>query len=329
MFNVKRYIYLCAFLVMMFTLPLVAWAGQAKSYTAEYFLREIPTTIFDNTEWPISEKEKNFLINPGYCSKWLVSKKTDEFIQISSMSIEKTEVFIRVYHRDNGSGLVVFAVDGSLGCTTEIWEFNPRGGIVPYYDMPEPGINDYFEKSFFVPRSLSYSTTLCLQDKYLHAIPSFWTMSGLVDMPLDKEIFYYWNGNEFVKIITNPVEDLCRIDGDKGHLNNCSVWDSSFSIKSLDGMSDEEILEVEGEIFPKSEESSDVAKNALNHQNIFIENTKNKEDSINIEDSTFEKIPNIESKISGENAAKELTLEKAPDKVADEVGGIKKDPRLE
>lgn len=188
-------LFLCIFSVLVF-LP---HAVLASAFTAEFLFREVPADIFENTAMPLTEKNKELLLDQGYCEGWIIKENFADSLVLSSTITNDDEVKVQVFRSNNGGVAVVSAQSGS-GCTSELWEFNPKGGLVPYTDMPATDKEDYLAFGRKLPDGLSVADSLCLEKGTVVAIPSFWDDNGSVEVKVDKGVRFLWNGTFFNKV---------------------------------------------------------------------------------------------------------------------------------
>ena len=192
----------------------VAQAKLSEQMTAQYFMRSLPAEIFDQTEWPITENEKNYLAETGKVKHWFIRTNTPDLLVISSATVEKSEMRIRVFRDSLGGGMVVVGTEGTLPCMAQFWQFDKEGRLTPFDEEPMVDVSDYFVTMSYLPPSISFSVTFCLRDdEKVEAVPSFWNMSGLLDIPMEKHVFLNWKDGHFVKdivfraILLKPTED--------------------------------------------------------------------------------------------------------------------------
>ena len=182
-----------------------ALASQVKSpdqLTAQYFLRSLPAEIFDQTEWPLTENEKNYLVDAGRVKQWFVKESTPDLLVISSATPEKSEMRIKIFRNADNGGVIVVGTDGTLPCMAQFWQFDKYGRVLPLDEEPLVDVSDYFITMSYLPPSISYSATFCLRDDdRVEAVPSFWNISGLLEIPMEKRVFLVWNNSVFEKVI--------------------------------------------------------------------------------------------------------------------------------
>ena len=182
-----------------------ALASQVKNpdqLTAQYFLRSLPAEVFDQTEWPLTENEKNYLVDIGRVKQWFVKESTPDLLVISSATPEKSEMRIKIFRNADNGGVIVVGTDGTLPCMAQFWQFDKYGRVLPLDEEPLVDVSDYFITMSYLPPSISYSATFCLRDDdRVEAVPSFWNISGLLEIPMEKRVFLVWNNSGFEKNI--------------------------------------------------------------------------------------------------------------------------------
>lgn len=207
---------LCLLLVtgLMMSEASASLSKRPEHMTAQYFLRALPAEIFDQTELPLSENEKNYLAEVGHVNQWVIRQNTPDLLIVSSTTPEKNEMRIKVFRDDHGGGMIVVGTESSLPCMAQFWKFDKHGSILPVDEDPLVEVSDYFITMSYLPPSIGFSVTFCLhEDSTVEALPSFWNISGLLDIPMEKRVFLVWKNGDFEKsvvyrsILLTPEEE--------------------------------------------------------------------------------------------------------------------------
>ncbi len=178
------------------------WAYPAAAGdTAESVFHRLPAGIFENTPEPISEDDKDLLLERGYISNWVVMHKDADSLLMAAMSPLEAEVRVRLFRSSApaGGGVAVLGARTSDSCAAELWRYDAHGGSVPVAGPPEPSLADFFRPGYSLPPGVSPSYRLCLEEDRLEAKPLFWNESGITEVPVCNRVFFFWNGTEFVK----------------------------------------------------------------------------------------------------------------------------------
>lgn len=174
-------------------------AASAQGFiTAEQLFRQLPTSIFDNTSEPLTEDNKEMLLEKGYTTNWVIIAKDADNIFMEAMSAEEGAVNIHMFRGPHG-GVVVMGARTADACAAELWEYSERMGLVPYAGPADPLVADFLPTNTKLSPEITPTFRICLEDEMLEAKPLFWGDSGLVDIPGAKRVLYSWNGTAFTK----------------------------------------------------------------------------------------------------------------------------------
>ena len=158
----------------------------------------LPPTIFDNTVEGLSEEEKDRLLTFGSSEYWTALPGDRDSLELVSLPFGETRVLLHVYHRVDNDMLVIIGSKNDDLCTLEIW--HARNNVVSPADAPpEPLPADFFAKGNRMPKGAQASILFCPETGGLEAQAVFWNKQGKVDVPVDNEVHYIWNGGNFEK----------------------------------------------------------------------------------------------------------------------------------
>ena len=189
-------------------LSITAGNSTAKDSTppsAADLLRMLPTSIFDNTPEPLNEEELELLLVQGYTHAWVIVENKTDSMRMTATGDNPGEVHVHIL-RSSPGGIIMLGARTNDSCATELWAYNPYGGIIPYDTPPDPTFSDLFTQNKHLPKNLVPSYRICLENGMLEAVPLFWDTAGPVSISPDNRVFYLWNGKEFVKRVI-PAAD--------------------------------------------------------------------------------------------------------------------------
>ncbi|MDR2745375.1 MAG: hypothetical protein LBB66_09340 [Desulfovibrio sp.] len=196
-----------ALLLCVFVFGIAARCSLAGETLRDVSAREIfallPDTIFENTVEGLGEGEKQRLLADGQAEFWQLAEETKDSLLFSALPFHDSAVALRLFYEADGN--FCLAATGTIGgplCTLEIWQVDNAGRMVPVDGPPEPDIRDFLQAGQVLPGDIQPSTILCLDFDGLKAQPLFWSSSGLVDLPVAREVRYQWNGSAFEKRIS-------------------------------------------------------------------------------------------------------------------------------
>lgn len=182
-------------------------AGEnSRNMSAREVFALLPDTIFENTVEGLSEGEKQRLLADGQAEFWQLAEETQDSLLFSALPFHDSAVALRLFHETDEN--FCLAATGTIGgplCTLELWRMDNAGRMVPVDGPPEPDIRDFLQAGQVLPRDIQPSTILCLDFDGLKAQPLFWSSSGLVDLPVAREVRYQWNGSAFEKRISTKA----------------------------------------------------------------------------------------------------------------------------
>lgn len=172
--------------------------------TAEQLFRQLPTSIFDNTTEPLTEDNKEMLLEKGYTTNWVIIAKDADDIFMEAMSAEEGTVSIHMFRGPHG-GVVVMGARTADTCAAELWEYSERMGLVPYAGPADPLVADFLPANTKLSPEITPTFRICLEGEMLEAKPLFWGDSGLIDIPGARRVLYSWNGTAFTKNSSAPL----------------------------------------------------------------------------------------------------------------------------
>ena len=178
-------------------------AAKGGNLTAEDALRQLPPSIFENTGEPVSEEEKERLLDRGYSRDWVVVTNHTDSLRLTTINDGRTAVSVQIFHRQNG-GVVVLGARSADDCASEIWNYSAGGGLVPAPGPEEPTTEDFFTPGYALPKGVSPAYRICLAEDHpnLEVRPLFWGPDGPVDIHPVNRVLYGWNGSEFIKNVS-------------------------------------------------------------------------------------------------------------------------------
>lgn len=192
-------------LTILLMLPTLAFGADAKGplpLTARQAFALIPTEIFENTRFPISEEEKDQLADQGVSEYWNMAEDSRDTLRISSAA-GLPDVSLHMFRSERGAVAAFRTEDDDGVCISELWFISSGGHAAPLPLPPEPDTDDFFQPGRPLPGRLSSSCTYCVFDKGLEVLPSF-TSDGFPCAILpDNAVYYLWNGRTFIKKIKN------------------------------------------------------------------------------------------------------------------------------
>ncbi len=201
-----------ALVVGMLLLTAAAGAAKASSLprvTARELFEQLPLTIFDNTAEGLSDEEKKRLLETGQCEFWEVAGETDDVIAFRALPFRDSAVALRLF-RNEDTGEVLAAI-GTLGvplCALELWKRDASGRIIPADTPEEPDISEFFDTNAPRPKDVTASVLPCLGLGGLKAQAVFWGPTGIVHLPVARDIGWHWTGRSFEKIVRpHPLPD--------------------------------------------------------------------------------------------------------------------------
>ena len=156
----------------------------------------IPTEIFDTTEHPLDEEDKEKLAEYGTAAFWTISQDKQDLLAFRSDD-DKAEVSLRMFRTKNGSVAAFRSKNKEGECLSELWYIHDNGHTAPLPLPPEPDTQDFFLPDTELPDRLSSSCAYCVFEKGLEVLPSF-TSNGIpCDISADNAVFYLWDGHSF------------------------------------------------------------------------------------------------------------------------------------
>lgn len=170
--------------------------------TARAIFRELPSSIFDNTAEGLPDEEKERLLENGQCEFWEVVGETDDVIAFRALPFRDSAVALRLF-RNTENGEILAAI-GTLGvpiCALELWKRDRSGRIIPADTPEEPDIREFFDARVPQPADVTASVLPCLGLGGLKAQVVFWGSTGMVHLPVARDIGWHWTGRSFEKIV--------------------------------------------------------------------------------------------------------------------------------
>ncbi len=160
----------------------------------------IPTEIFENTRFPVSEEEKDRLARQGTTDHWTIVENRNDLL-----CFEPAEPFpgvcLRLFRSERGA-LAAFCTEDDDGvCISELWYVDRSGHAAPLPLPPEPPAGDFFSNDHPLPGRLSSSCTYCVFDNGLEVLPSFSSDGIPCELEPDNAVYYLWDGRTFIKKI--------------------------------------------------------------------------------------------------------------------------------
>jgi hypothetical protein len=199
--HLRHAVWLCFFVFCL--APRCVPAGENfRNMSAREVFALLPDTIFENTVEGLGEGEKRRLLADGQAEFWQLAEETEDSLLFSALPFHDSAVALRLYHGAGGD--FCLAATGTIGgplCTLELWRVDKAGRIVPVDGPPEPDIRDFLRAGQVLPGDIQPSTILCLDFDGLKAHPLFWSRTGLVDLPVVREVRYQWSGSAFEKLV--------------------------------------------------------------------------------------------------------------------------------
>ena len=200
---------MCKTVVILTMLLLVPLCGteafaqitdQARVLTARQAFSLIPTEIFENTRFPLSEKEKSQLAEQGMNSHWSITEEERDILRFGSTE-GSASVCLRLFRSKRGAVAAFRTEDDDGVCLSELWYISTGGHATPLPLPPEPDTDSFFEPGRDLPGRLSSICTYCVFDKGLEVLPSFSSDGIPCDLSPDNAVYYLWNGTTFIKKI--------------------------------------------------------------------------------------------------------------------------------
>ena len=176
--------------------------APAPVVTAREIFEQLPSSIFDNTAEGLPDEEKERLLETGQCEFWEVVGETDDVIAFRALPFRDSAVALRLF-RNEENGEIIAAI-GTLGvpiCALELWKRDVSGRIVPADTPDDPDISEFFDATVPQPKDVTASVLPCLGLGGLKAQVLFWGPSGMVRLPVARDIGWHWTGHSFEKIV--------------------------------------------------------------------------------------------------------------------------------
>lgn len=193
-------------LAMMLLMPLYGTEACAKRpvhdrvLTARQAFALIPTEIFENTGFPLSEEEKVHLAEQGLSFHWSITEDEPDLLRFRSAD-GSDAVYLRLFRSSRGAVAAFRTEDDGGVCLSELWFISKGGHAAPLPLPPEPDTDDFFTPGRELPGRLTSSCTYCVFDRGLEVLPSFSSDGIPCDLEPDNAFYYLWNGHRFVKKI--------------------------------------------------------------------------------------------------------------------------------
>ena len=177
-------------------------AAPLPVVTAREIFEQLPSSIFDNTAEGLSDEEKERLLETGQCEFWEIVGETDDVIAFRALPFRDSAVALRLFRNaENGE---ILAAIGTLGvpiCALELWKRDASGRIVPADTPEDPDISEFFDAAVPQPKDVTASVLPCLGLGGLKAQVLFWGPTGMVHLPVARDIGWHWTGHSFEKIV--------------------------------------------------------------------------------------------------------------------------------
>lgn len=202
-------------LTMLLLVPLCGTEASAdvanhdRVLTARQAFSLIPTEIFENTRFPLSEEEKRQLAEQGVSSHWSITEDERDILRFGSAE-GPASVCLRMFRSKRGAVAAFRTEDDDGVCLSELWYISSGGHAAPLPLPPEPDTGNFFEPGRDLPGRLSSSCTYCVFDKGLEVLPSFSSDGMPCDLSPDNAVYYLWNGATFVRKIKKLLETSDR-----------------------------------------------------------------------------------------------------------------------
>ncbi len=201
--------------LLALTPPQAAHAAEStRQWTPKQLFMQIPPSIFDNTPSPITEEEKELILECGYSANWAVSHNDADTLFISTIKGDFADVAVHVF-RNAGGGVAAIGARAQDNCAAELWSFDASGRIVPLQNPEDPPVQDFLSPNVLLAPGITYTTKICLEGAQLEAKPSFWGKEGMVQVPVANRVFFRWNGTSFAKFVA-PVGLPSEVPAQKG-----------------------------------------------------------------------------------------------------------------
>lgn len=182
--------------------PVAAATACPPPVTAREIFEQLPSSIFDTTAEGLLDEEKKRLLETGQCEFWEIAGETDDVIAFRALPFRDSAVALRLF-RNEDTGEILAAI-GTLGvplCALELWKRDLSGRIVPADTPEEPDINEFFDRNAPRPKDVTGSVLPCLGLGGLKAHVVFWGPTGMVHLPVARDIGWHWTGRSFEKIV--------------------------------------------------------------------------------------------------------------------------------
>ena len=190
-------------LTILLMVPAFAFGAASRSalpLTARQAFALIPTEIFENTQFPLSDDEKRQLADQGVSEHWNISEDSPDSLRLASAD-GLPEVSLRMFRSDRGAVAAFRTEDDAGVCLSELWFISSGGHAAPLPLPPEPDTDDFFLPGRDLPGRLSSSCTYCVFDRGLEVLPSFTSDGFPCARDPDNDVYYLWNGRTFGKKI--------------------------------------------------------------------------------------------------------------------------------
>ena len=193
---------LLTILLMLPTIAFGAGSRPSPALTARQAFALIPTEIFENTRFPLSEEEKDQLTEQGVSEHWSMVEDRRDTLRIASAN-GLADVSLRLFRSERGAVAAFRTEDDDGVCISELWFISSGGHAAPLPLPPEPATDDFFQPGRPLPGRLSSSCTYCVFEKGLEVLPSFASDGFPCALDPDNAVYYLWNGRTFIKKIKN------------------------------------------------------------------------------------------------------------------------------
>jgi hypothetical protein len=189
-------------LVLALTLPAEEASAAENSLSARKVFSLLPESIFENTIEGLDPGGKQELLSQGYSEFWELAGESADAMLFASLPFRESSVALRIFrHKNDGSVLAALGTMGGPVCTLELWRVDALGRIVPADTPAEPALQEFFAPENPIPPDVQGTVMICLGLNGLKAQPLFWTKTGMAHVPVDRDINFLWNGQNFEKDI--------------------------------------------------------------------------------------------------------------------------------
>lgn len=176
------------------------FAKELQNIAALDVFRMLPPSIFENTNMPLTEQEKEALLERGFTADWVVVKVREDSVLVKSPGDETEAVTLRLFRAPDG-GIAVLGAETADSCAAELWRYGAHGGLFPAFPPEDPKASEYFTQESPMPQGVTPTYRLCLVGELLEAVPLFWNDSGLAQVRPANRVVYAWNGTAFNKSV--------------------------------------------------------------------------------------------------------------------------------